>query len=141
VGILDHNKSWGWKLSADPKDCIQAFINAFLQGGTLLKKAKWEIESDDKSATATYLGRGGLIGGLTSLSQSASSEQDGAIGSTITFQIEEIEDDGTVSCAMWMSSSAGKFGFTADARFMRPYMQAVTGYLAALDPSVQTYRA
>jgi len=141
MGLLDHQKTWGWKLRASPDECISAFADAFMKGGTLLKKAKWSISRSGSSAVATYKGRGGLVGGLTAMSQTASAEQASAEGSTVNFEIDEEASEGDkIACSMWLSSAATKLGFTADARFIRPYMQAVTSRLAAIDPNLETYR-
>jgi hypothetical protein len=68
-------------------------------------------------------------------------EQDSAVGSTITFEIEESRG-GKVVAAMRLSSSgragvAGLLGFTSDARFIRPYMRAVEDRLRRIDPGLQ----
>jgi hypothetical protein len=134
VGLRDHAKTWRFQLRAEPEACTQAFRAAFSKG-PLLMKAKWALRTAGNGAVATYQGRSGLIKGITMLSARASSEEEGAIGSEVTFEIESSGPDGTV-CAMWLSSSASKAGFTADARFMKPYMRAVEDQLRALDPSL-----
>jgi hypothetical protein len=92
-------------------------------------------------AVAVYRGRKGLgaFGGV--LSQMSAHEQDTALGSEVTFKAESTNVGRTV-CSMWLSSSgragiAGLVGSTADGRFIRPYMQAVSKEILAVDPSAR----
>jgi hypothetical protein len=78
--------------------------------------------------------------GFTMLSKTASSEQDAAIGSEVSFEVEESNAEGS-KCAMWLSSSGSKMGLTTDARFMKPYMRAVEEKLRALDPAVSVSKS
>ena len=48
---------------------------------------------------ATYQGRAGLIKGITMLSATASSDEDGAVGPEVTFEVDSTGPDGT-QCAM-----------------------------------------
>lgn len=77
---------------------------------------------------AIYRGRAGLIKGVTMLSSTATSEEQAAIGSEVTFEVERAAD-GAATCAMWLSSGSSTLGFTNDGRFFRPYMRAVEGQL------------
>jgi hypothetical protein len=131
MGILDHNRSWRFTLTASPDDCLTAFGRAFTSGGHLLK-AKWKINRSSRGAVATYEGRAGLAKFATAMSARGTNEEEGAVGSQVTFRVEQ--DAGTrTQCTMWLSSSGKQLGFTADARFIRPYMRAVETTLGALD--------
>jgi hypothetical protein len=140
VNIFDHQKTWRFKLKAKPPECLVAFRDAF-SGGVHLMQAKWDVSISGTTATAEYQGRAGLMKGLTMLSRRATSEEDRAIGSTVTFEVEDVADDGTATCAMWLSANSTIVGFTADGRFFRPYMRAVTDQLTKVDPSVQIQKA
>jgi hypothetical protein len=102
-------------------------------------KAKWAVEAYTDGAVATYQGRAGLMKGLTLLSSRASDEEQGAIGSEVTFEVED-STDGVSTCAMWLSSRTSTVGFTADGRFFRPYMRAVEDHLRQIDPSLQVQK-
>jgi hypothetical protein len=138
MGLLDHRKTWRFRITASEEDCISAFTAAF-SGGAHLMKAKWSLEAYDNGATATYQGRAGLMKGLTLLSSRASDEEARAIGSEVTFEVEDISG-GRATCAMWLSSKTSTVGFTADGRFFRPYMQAVETHLRSIDPAVQVQK-
>ncbi|MDA0167074.1 hypothetical protein OM076_42835 [Solirubrobacter ginsenosidimutans] len=138
MGMLDHRRTWEYDVAATPDACIEAFGRAFSGGGGLIR-ASWAVNRTGKGAVATYKGRKGIgaLGGV--LSKTAAQEQDTAIGSTVTFQINGSTGGRTV-CSMWLSGSGrsgigGLMGATSDARFIRPYMQAVRSQLLALDAS------
>lgn len=141
MGVLDHRRTWRYVVRAAPNQCTNAFTTAFSGSGGLIAKADWRVRRTRSGAVAVYKGRKGLgaIGGV--LSRTSAHEQDTAVGSTVTFEIEESRAGQTV-CAMWLSYSgragvAGLLGVTSDARFMRPYMRAVEGHLRQLDPNVK----
>jgi hypothetical protein len=137
MGLLDHRRTWHYEVLASPADCIRAFESAFRGRGGLIAKARWTIRTSGNSATAIYQGRKGLgaVGGI--LSQTAAQEGDTAIGSEVSFNINK--SDGTRTLAsMFLASSgrsgvAGLLGATSDARFIRPYMQAVADEMLKLD--------
>ena len=141
MGVLDHRRTWRYDVSASPKQCVDAFARAFSGSGGLVLKASWSVSRKGNGAVAVYKGRKGLgaLGGA--LSRTAALEQDTALGSEVSFEIETAGDGRTV-CSMWLESSgragiAGIFGATSDARFIRPYMQAVEKEMLALDPAAQ----
>jgi hypothetical protein len=141
MGLLDHRKTWHYEVAAQPRACIDAFVAAFTGKGGLISKARWDIRTGATSATATYQGRKGLgaIGGV--LSKTAAQEADTAIGSRVSFEIHGTSGDRT-QCSMSLTSSgrsgvAGVLGATSDARFIRPYMQAVSDHIRALDATAQ----
>lgn len=141
MGILDHRRGWQYEVKAPPAACIRAFEAAFTGKGGLIAKARWTLKTSSNSATATYQGRKGLgsIGGI--LSQTGAQEADTAIGSEVSFNIDST-DGQTTRCSMWLKSSgrsgvAGLLGVTSDARFIRPYMQAVGEKLSELDPNTR----
>jgi hypothetical protein len=141
VGVLDHRRTWGYVVQATPNQCLNAFHAAFSGSGGLIAKADWRVSRSRSEAVAVYKGRKGLgsIGGL--LSRTSALEHDSAVGSTVTFKIEE-SHGGQTACTMWLSSSgragvAGLLGVTSDARFMRPYMRAVADKLREIDPNAR----
>jgi hypothetical protein len=139
MGIMDHNKTWEFRVHAPPADCLSAFRRAFTGGGGLLAKAKWDISTTASGAKAMYRGRAGMVKAFTIFSDRAASEEDAAIGSMVTFEMAP-QADGTVECKMWLSSAGSKMGFTADARFFKPYMRSVETELRSADPSVVVTR-
>ncbi|TFV91144.1 hypothetical protein [Blastococcus sp. CT_GayMR16] len=75
------------------------------------------------------------------LSQTAAQEAETAIGSEVTFSIEGT-NGGKTRCSMALVSSGrsgigGRLGATSDARFIRPYMQAVSEEMRRLDPNAR----
>jgi hypothetical protein len=145
MGLLDHRRTWHYNVAAPPQECIEAFSVAFSGKGGLVAKARWEISSNSNSATATYKGRKGIgaIGGI--LSNTAAQEADTAIGSKVSFGVDGT-DGGRTQCSMALTSSgrsgvAGVFGSTSDGRFIRPYMQAVSDQIRALDATAQIQTA
>lgn len=140
MGMLDHRRTWRYDVNASPSQCIEAFTRAFSGPGGLIAKANWRVNRKSNGAVAVYGGRKGL-GALGMMSRTAALEQDTALGSEVQFEIEKNSGNRTV-CAMWLGSSgragvAGMVGVTSDARFIRPYMQAVQKEMLALDPSAR----
>lgn len=141
MGRLDHRRTWHYEVAASPAECIRAFAMAFTAKGGFGTKAHWSVRSAADSATATYEGRAGIAAVAGILSQTSAQEGDTAIDSQVSFKIEG-SDGSRTHCAMWLGSSgrsgiAGLFGATSDARFIRPYMQAVGKELLKLDPNAQ----
>src|SRR5579863_9878893 len=118
MGIRDHRKTWRFRVNGSPQECVAAFRKAFTERGSggVLVKAKWDVRQSGDRAVAIYRGRAGLVKGVTMLSSRATSEEQAAIGSEVTFEIEST-DPSTVTCAMWLSSGSRTFGFTNDGRF------------------------
>jgi hypothetical protein len=140
VGILDHRRTWHYRVHSTPQECVSAFARAFASGGGLMIRAKWEVRQSFRGAVAVYAGRAGLIKGVTMLSARATSEQDAAVGSEVSFEVEEVTGE-TVQCAMRLSSRSSSRGFTADGRFFRPYMRAVESQLRLIDPRIEVSKA
>lgn len=146
MGIMDHRRTWRFRLRATPEQCVAKFSEAFSGSAritvmglpTLNKvKANWSIRRSPSGAIATYEGRAGIgaaLGMASSRAQAAEAES--ALGSEVTFEVEESSGDSTV-CAMWLSSNGSMLGTTADARFIRPYMPAVEARLRELDPTLE----
>ena len=139
MGILDHRRTWRYEVDATSSKCIDAFVRAFSGSGGLLAKTNWDVKQTGSGATAVYEGRKGLGALAGAMSKTSSHEHDTAVGSEVKFQIEESSGSRTV-CAMWLGSSGragvgGIMGATSDARFIRPYMQAVKKEMLALDPT------
>ena len=141
MGMLDHRRTWRFEVNASSSQCVEAFARAFSGPGGILVKADWGIDRTGTGAVAVYKGRKGIgaIGGA--LSKTAALEQDTALGSEVKFEIDG-HSDGRAVCSMWLSSSGragigGLLGATSDARFIRPYMQAVQKELRSLDPSAR----
>jgi hypothetical protein len=140
MGMLDHRRTWKYDVSASTAECLDAFGRAFSGSGGLVAKARWDLQRTNRSAVAVYQGRKGL-GALGSLSKTSAHEADTAIGSTVTFRIED-SANGRTTCSMWLSSSGragigGLLGATSDARFIRPYMQAVEKEMRRIDHAVR----
>jgi hypothetical protein len=135
-GMLDHRRTWHYRVAASEDQCVRAFVNAFSGGGGVLLRAKWDVREEPGGAAAVYKGRKGIIAAGTLFSQTASAEQEGALGSEIKFEILGQDGDHTI-CTMWLASRASRMGFTNDARFFRPYMRTVETELRRLDPSAQ----
>jgi hypothetical protein len=140
VGLLDHRRTWRYRVHGSPEQCVAGFTGAFTGSGGLLVKANWDVKRSGNGAVATYRGRSGVAGLMTAFSSTASAEQEGAIGSEVTFEIEQ-HDGGYTTCAMWLSSRGTRLGTTADGRFFRPYMRAVEDHLRQFDPSLQVAKA
>jgi hypothetical protein len=102
----------------------------------MISRAKWKVEYTSQGALAVYKGRAGVAAAASILSERSSNEEANAAGSSVAFETEEATEGITV-CTMWLSSASTTFGFTNDARFMRPYMQRVQRGLANLDSGLQ----
>ncbi|MDQ1355816.1 MAG: hypothetical protein QOG44_189, partial [Acidimicrobiaceae bacterium] len=123
-----------------PEACISAFAKAFGSGGGgLLLRAGWTLERASDSAVANYEGRKGLGAIGAALSQTAASEQDGAVDSKVQFQIDA-EDEQHTYCSMWLTEHGSRFGFVNDGRFIRPYMRSVETELAKLDSDIEVIK-
>jgi hypothetical protein len=133
--LLDHRRTWRYRVAAPADACVGAFIDAFSAGGGLLVRAKWATERTSDGAVAVYGGRKGVIAAATMLSARASAEQDGALGSKVQFAIESTEQHLTF-CAMWLAAHGSRVGFTNDGRFFRPYMRSVEDHLRMVDPGL-----
>jgi hypothetical protein len=142
MGILDHRKTWRFQLNGSPQQCAEAFRKAFTERGSggVLAKAKWEVQQSGSQTVAIYRGRAGLIKGMTMLSSTATSEEQAAVGSQVTFQVERAAG-GSSTCAMWLSAGSSTLGFTNDGRFFRPYMRAVEGQLRRVDPGLSVNKS
>jgi hypothetical protein len=139
TGLLDHRRTWRYRVAATPEDCVSGFIAAFSGSGGLVIKAKWSVTPAPNGAVAVYEGRKGLAVVGTAFSETAQSEEQSAVGSEVRFEIEG-DDNGHTICAMWLASRASRIGFTMDGRFFRPYMRAVEDQLRRVDPSMQTIK-
>lgn len=141
MGLLDHKRTWRYEVAATPEDCIAAFIRAFSGKGGLVNKAKWSVRSSGLSATATYQGRKGIGSIVGGLSGTSAQEADTAVGSEVTFQAARAAGEKS-QCSMALTSSGrsgigGLLGSTSDARFIKPYMQAVANEMRKIDPFVR----
>lgn len=137
---MDHRRTWRYRLRASPEQCVAKFQEAFTNGGGLLLRAKWSVLRSGNGATAVYKGRGGLAVIGTAFSQTAQSEEQGAIGSEVRFEIEDLSGERVV-CAMWLAQRSTRLGFTSDARFFRPYLRAVEGRLRTLDAALEVEKS
>ena len=135
-GILDHRKTFYYKVAATPGACIDAFEQAFGSGGGLLLRAGWTLQRSSGGAVANYEGRKGLGAIGAALSQTAASEQAGAVDSKVEFEIDG-EDEQYTYCSMWLTEHGSRFGFVNDGRFIKPYMRSVETELVKLDSEVQ----
>ncbi|WP_409328882.1 hypothetical protein [Trujillonella humicola] len=137
MGMFDHRRTWRYDVAATPEQCIRAFAAAFSGKGGTFAKARWAVATGARSATATYQGRKGLGAVGSIASRTAAQEAETAVGSRVSFSIDGATGDRTV-CSMALTSSGrsgigGLFGATSDARFIRPYMQAVAAELRKID--------
>jgi hypothetical protein len=139
VGLLDHRKTWRYKVAASPEQCVRGFVGAFSGKGGVLLKAKWSVARTPKGAVAVYEGRKGFANFVTAFSETAQSEEQGAVGSEVQFEIED-QSNGSTICAMWLASGATRLSFINDGRFFRPYMRAVEAQLRQVDPSLQVMK-
>lgn len=139
-GVLDHRKTFYYKVAAKPDACIGAFARAFGSGGGgLLLRAGWTLRRSPDGAVANYEGRKGFGAIGAALSQTSASEQAGAVDSKVQFQIDG-EDAGHTYCSMWLTEHGSRFGFVTDGRFIRPYMRSVETELAKLDSDIDTIK-
>jgi hypothetical protein len=137
--LMDHRRTWHYRVGAPPEGCVAAFHEAFSGGGGLLARAKWDIKAAPKGAVTVYRGRKGIVGFTTLMSKTATAEQEGALGSEVRFEIVA-EEEGFTICALWLSLRGSKLVFTNDARFFRPYMRSVETALRRVDPTVQVVK-
>jgi hypothetical protein len=135
-GILDHRKTFYYKVAGTSEACIAAFQMAFESGGGLLLRAGWTLQRSPGGAVANYEGRKGLGAIGAALSQSAASEQAGAVDSKVQFQIDG-EDEQYTYCSMWLAEHGSRIGFVSDGRFIKPYMRSVETELVKLDSEVE----
>lgn len=135
MGVMDHRRTWRYRVNATPDQCVEAFARAFSGKGGMLVKAEWHVQRSHRSATATYQGRRGFATLVTAFSQRSQDEEATAVGSEVQFEVEEAGEAET-QCAMWLGTRGTKLGFTADGRFFRPYMRAVEAHLRELDAGV-----
>lgn len=139
-GILDHRKTFYYKVAATPEACISAFTTAFGSGGGgLLLKAGWTVQRSSDGAVANYEGRKGIGAIGAALSQSAASEQGGAVDSKVQFLIDA-EDGRHTYCSMWLTEHGSRLGFVNDGRFIRPYMRSVESELSKLDSEIEVIK-
>jgi hypothetical protein len=137
---MDHKRTWRYRLQAPRDDCFAMFAEAFEDGGSLLIKGRWRVDRAGNRATATYLGRRGLLAAMTVMSKTGQASEAGAVGSTVTFEIDGTGEDGYTECAMWLSEYGTKMGFTNDVGVLRRHMQVVQKHLRQLDPDLQTVK-
>jgi hypothetical protein len=135
MGLLDHKRTWRFRVNAPPEVCIAGFRTAF-ERGNVLTKGNWDIDATNRGATATYQGLGGVGQFVRAFSRTAQAIEQGALGSKVSFEIEST-DNGCTQCAMWLSEHGTRFGFTNDAGVFRRHMQAVQRHLRKLDPGVE----
>lgn len=140
MGLLDHSRTWRFTIDAPPSDCASAFARAMAGRGAFGFKSKWRLDgglggSGTGTIRATYAGRAGVAAALTTLSGHATREADAAVGSELCFEVEAAGSP-TV-CALWLAASSTSFGFTADARFFRGYLNAIERQLRQLDPDLR----
>lgn len=148
MGIFDHRRTWDFQLRATPDACANAFATALGSRTGMIMGSKWNVsvsKTDGKlpSGTATYAGRGGLIGGVSQLSQTAMSENSAALGSQMSFAVTRHETkSGTSACSIQMTRTGSiLIFFTADARFFRAAMNRVASELRKLDPGLAVTKA
>ena len=139
MGLMDHKRTWRYRVHAAPNDCITQFGNAFKTGG-LTRLGSWDISRTSQGAVATYKGMGGAWGVFRAVGGERSANiEAGAVGSQVRFAIDGTEN-GYTACSMWLAEHGTSFGFTNDAGVFRRHMQAVQRYLRKLDPDVQVSR-
>ena len=148
MGILDHHKTWQFELSAPPRSCTDAFVQAMTQskGALSLRKANWKVRSasaPDGEALfiATYAGRGGIGAAASAMSKQADLTERAAKGSELSFRVHGRDEStrvGTTVCSLWLSSYGTRLVFfTADAPIYRSYMAEVARALSELDRNLQ----
>lgn len=137
--VFDHRKTYHYEVAAAATACIDAFVRSFESGGGVLLRAKWDLHRSPTDAVATYGGRKGLMAAAAIVSEKASEEQEGAIGSEIRFEIVGHDGDNCY-CTMWLAQHGSRLGFVNDGRFFRPYMRSVETEFAKLAPSVRVIK-
>jgi len=136
MGVMDHKRTWEFRVHATPDACTAAFAKAMNGGSALgLMSSRWEIRAVQHGAVAAYQGRGGMMELMTGLSERATVERDSAVGSEVQFQASA-SPNGVTICLMHLKSFATSIGFTSDARFIRPAMQRVERALREVDPNL-----
>ena len=81
-----------------PNQCVQAFASAFSDRAGFAN-ADWDIKARGTGVVAIYKGRRGLGTMAGIMSKTSALEQDTAIGSEVSFEIQRSEGGRTV-CAM-----------------------------------------
>lgn len=146
MGMFDHSKTWRFRLASDPQACVTAFEQGMTnQSSMKLTKTNWTVRrttsgSGLPAAVATYDGRGGAAAALTSMTRTGSAEESRALGSQVTFEVEEASADGT-TCAMWLNAGSRTLGFQNDGRFFRSAMKGIERQLRQLDPSLKVLKS
>ncbi|MET7424294.1 hypothetical protein [Dactylosporangium sp. NPDC005555] len=140
MGILDHARTWQIETTATPDECVRVFADCLSGRGGALMGSAWRVSTTSgeakATAVATYEGRTGVVGALTSMSQRAQYEQGAALGSRLTLSAHRGRG-GRTTCTMAMTeTSKVLLVFTADARFFRSAMHRVLRRLRAHDPSL-----
>jgi hypothetical protein len=134
--MMDHSKTWQYRVNASPRECLAKFAEAFNTGGRPLRKIAWSLRGTNNGAVAVYKERKGLAKAFAILFSRARRAEQRATGSQVRFDIEAVGGDYTV-CMMRLCRRGPRFGVTADAGLIRPYMQAVERAMRQLDPLVQ----
>jgi hypothetical protein len=140
MGIFDHARTWQIGTTAAPQDCVRVFADSLSGRNGALMGSAWRVRTTngeaDASAVATYEGRAGVAGVLTSLSERSQHEHSAAVGSRLTFSARRGQDGQTI-CTMAMTETTKVWLlFTADARFFRSAMNRVARQLRAHDPNL-----
>lgn len=135
MGLMDHKRTWRYRVRATPEQCIQQFSNAFKTGG-LTRMGSWDVKRSGSGAVALYEGAGGAWAiGRALAGERAANIEAGAVGSEVRFEIENVTD-GYTECSMWLANHGTQFGFTNDAGIFRRHMQGVQRHLRKLDPAL-----
>ncbi len=139
MGLQDHNKQWDFVVRAQPDACLAAFVGAMAgKSAFSMRKAKWDVSRAASRAVAEYRGRGGLVAGVSVLSQRVADAEGAAIGSKLEFKVSTPDPaSGRTNCSLWLAERRTQLGFTADAGFLRSYMNEVEAALRALDSGLQ----
>lgn len=149
MGMFDHSKTWQFDVAAPPEACRKAFEDAVTKKpGFKLRAVSWGLRRESVSpqpglpstvaSIATYQGRAGMAAGLTTVvGGRAQRTEEGAVGSELTFTVDESRSaNGQTRCSLWLSSAGTTLGFTHDAGYFRSYMSDVENNLRQLDPSL-----
>jgi hypothetical protein len=139
MGLMDHKRTWRYRVHASPRDCITQFTTAFKTGG-LMVKGNWDVSSTSNKAVATYLGLGGAGQVLRAMSKTAQGVEAGAVGSKVIFEANPGGGEGCTECAMWLSEHGTRMGFTNDAGVIRRHMQAVQKHLQKIDTNLRVVK-
>lgn len=153
MGIFDHSKTWRFDVTAPPEACRKAFEDAVTKKPRLkLRAVSWDLRREliapqpgappVMASIATYQGRAGMAAGITVLAGGrAQSVADGAVGSELTFLVEESSVNGPTTCSLRLSRSGTTLGFINDAGYFRSYMADVEKNLRKLDSTLITSKA